>query len=315
MPSTKGIVVILATGGTIAGTATSAVAHLGYTSGALSAQDLIDAVPALQGQLLEAETLARLDSCDMDHATWALLAERVAQHLARAEVVGVVITHGTDTLEETAFFLHRVVDAGKPVVLTAAMRPATAPSADGPQNLLDAVTVAREGGASGVLAVLQGRIHAGGDVRKVHGYAVDAFSSGDAGPLGLLEDGRVRTFRAWPRPALHASAARLGPPQRWPIVDLVFSHAGGRAAGLRALVKAGARGVVIAGTGNGTVHAELLVAARAAVVAGVAVRRASRCILGGVVIGNAEAHQLDELSSYGPLTPVQARIELMLDLS
>src|SRR5690606_28663890 len=139
---------------------------------------LLAAVPALAGQALEAVTLARLDSSDMDHATWAALREAVALQLARPEVAGVVVTHGTDTLEETAYFLHRTLAATKPVVLTAAMRPATAPSADGPQNLLDAVTVARWTGARGVVAVLAGRVHAGADLRKLHGFRVDAFGSG-----------------------------------------------------------------------------------------------------------------------------------------
>ena len=108
------------------------------------------------------------------------LAARVAHHLARDEVAGVVITHGTDTLEETAYFLQRVLAPAKPVVLTAAMRPATAPSADGPQNLLDAVRVAALPGACGVLACIAGTVHAGDQVRKIHPYRVDAFDSGDA---------------------------------------------------------------------------------------------------------------------------------------
>jgi len=309
MQSVLGRVVVIGTGGTIAGTAARADDLLGYTSGALAAGDLVAAVPALAGQGLEAETLAQLDSSDMDHATWAALRERAAMHLARPEVTAVVVTHGTDTLEETAYFLHRTLDAPKPLVLTAAMRPATALSADGPQNLLDAVTVARLVGARGVLAVLAGRVHAGAELRKLHGWRVDAFGSGDAGPLGVLEDGRVRTFRDWPAPALHRAAQALGEPAAWPAVDIVTSHAGARGATLEALVAAGARGIVIAGTGNGSVHRELDAAARRAIAAGVPVRRASRCLLGGVVGTPAQA-----LPTAGTLTPAQARIELMLDL-
>ena len=137
------------------------------------------------------------------------------------------------------------------------MRPATALSADGPQNLLDAVTVARMAGARGVLAVLAGRVHAGMDLRKLHGWRVDAFGSGDAGPLGVVEDGRVRLFRAWPDTPLHAAAQTLGDPAAWPVVDIVTSHAGARGRTLDALVAAGAQGIVIAGTGNGSVHREL----------------------------------------------------------
>ena len=309
MQNPAGWVVIIGTGGTIAGTAARADDHVGYRSGALTAQDLLASVPALAGQPIEAETLARLDSSDMDHATWAVLRDRAAAHLARPEVVGVVVTHGTDTLEETAYFLHRTLEAPKAVVLTAAMRPATAPSADGPQNLLDAVTVARLAGARGVLAVLAGRVHAGAELRKLHGWRVDAFGSGDAGPVAVVEDGQVRPFRDWPEATLHRAARRLPATSDWPVVEIVTSHAGARARTLEVLVAAGAAGIVIAGTGNGSVHRELAEAARRAIVARVPVRRASRCLLGGVV-----GEPADALPSTGTLTPVQARIELMLDL-
>jgi L-asparaginase len=201
------------------------------------------------------------------------------------------------------------VSASKPLVLTAAMRPATALSADGPQNLFDAVTLVRAHGALGVLAVLGGVVFAADSLRKVHGYRLHAFSAGDAGPLGLMEDGRLRLLRPWPVAALHPAAAALGAPAGWPVVDIVTSHAGARGALIDALVAVGARGIVIAGTGNGSVHAELLAAARRAEAAGVRVRRSSRCALGGVVGAPPEA-----LASAGPLTPVQARIELLLDL-
>ncbi len=304
------MVVILGTGGTIAGTAARAQDHTGYQAGALSAADLLASVPALAGQRLEAESVAQLDSCDMDHGTWLKLAHAVKHHLARPEVAGVVITHGTDTLEETAAFLHFTLDAAKPVVLTAAMRPATAPSPDGPQNLVDACTVARQPGVRGVLAVLGGQVHAGLGLRKVHGYRVDAFSSGDAGPLAQLEDGRLRAFRAWPVDGgCHASALATDC-ANWPVVDIVTSYAGARGAVLQALVAAGARGIVLAGTGNGSVHHELVAAARDAEAQGVVVRRASRCQLGGVVGESASG-----LPSAGVLTVPQARVQLLLDLA
>ena len=303
------IVVVIGTGGTIAGTAARPQDHTGYKAGTLTAADLIAAVPALAGQALESESLAQLDSCDMDHATWVKLALAVQRHLARMEVVGVVITHGTDTLEETACFLHHTVLAHKPVVMTAAMRPATAPSPDGPQNLVDALTVARQAGAQGVLAVLGGSVYEGAMLRKVHGYRIDAFSGGDAGPVALVQDGRLRRFRDWPaqRPA-HPTALTVDSAD-WPVVDIVTSYAGARGAALDAVVAAGARGVVIAGTGNGSVHATLMAAARRAEQQGVVVRRASRCLLGGVV-----GERADALPSAGELTPAQARVKLMLEL-
>jgi L-asparaginase len=309
MQSSSGLVVVVGTGGTIAGTAARAESHVGYTAGALGADALIAAVPALRGQALQTLTLARLDSRDMDHATWMALRACLAEQLARPEVAGVVVTHGTDTLEESAYFLHRTLAAPKPVVLTAAMRPATAPSPDGPQNLLDAVTLARTPGARGVLAVLGGQVLAGAELRKLHGYRVDAFGTGDAGPLALIEDGALRCFRPWPDAPLHPADPSATPVASWPVVDIVTSHAGARGATLDALVAAGAAGIVIAGTGNGSVHAALDAAARRAQAAGVRVVRASRCQLGGVV-----GARPDSLPSSGPLTPPQARIELLLDL-
>jgi L-asparaginase len=311
MPSADSRVVVIGTGGTIAGTAARPQDHTGYTAGALTAADLIAAVPALAGQAIETLSLAQLDSCDMDHATWRRLALALNEQLARPEVAGVVVTHGTDTLEETAFFVHHTVAgaANKPVVFTAAMRPATAPSPDGPQNLVDAVMLARSAGARGVLAVLGGTVWAGAELRKVHGYRVDAFSGGDAGPLAVVEDGRLRAFRAWPAaPARHSGAVATDAAS-WPVVEIVTSHAGARAATIEALVAAGARGIVIAGTGNGSVHETLLAAARRAEDGGVRVWRASRCLLGGVV-GAPEG----ALPSAGSITPAQARVMLMLEL-
>ena len=302
-------VVILGTGGTIAGTAARAQDHTGYQAGALSAADLLAGVPALAGQALETESVAQLDSCDMDHATWLKLAAAVQKHLARPDVAGVVVTHGTDTLEETAAFIHFTVRATKPVVFTAAMRPATAPSPDGPQNLVDACSVARESGAQGVLVVVGGQVHAGLGLRKVHGYRVDAFSSGDAGPVAQLEDGRVRRFRPWPDAVGSHQGALATDYASWPVVDILTSHAGARGALLRAAVAAGARGVVLAGTGNGSVHKDLVAAAHEAIAQGVRVLRASRCQLGGVV-GESQSG----LPSTAELTASQARVKLLLDL-
>ena len=309
MPSSAQKVVVIGTGGTIAGQSARPQDHLGYQAGALTAADLVASVPGLAGRELECESLAQMDSCDMDHLTWVRLAQAVQRHLARDDVAGVVITHGTDTLEETAFFLHHTLQLNKPVVMTAAMRPATAPSADGPQNLLDAVTLALSPGAVGVLVAFAGQVWAGADVRKVHGYRVEAFQGGEAGPLAVLQDGQLKLFRAWPRqPPAFASALRHDP-AGWPVVDIVTSHAGARAAALEALVAAGAQGVVVAGTGNGSVHASLLAAARRAQAQGVVIKRASRCLLGGVVGSSA-----DKLPSAGDATPAQARVLLMLEL-
>jgi L-asparaginase len=303
-------VVVLGTGGTIAGTAADPADNVGYTAGQIGVQALVAAVPALAGVALECEQVAQIDSKDMSLAVWQRLAQRVAHHLARADVAGIVVTHGTDTVEETAFFLQRALAPAKPVVLTAAMRPATSLQADGPQNLLDAVTVAGTPGARGVVVVVAGRAHDAADVRKVHSYRIDAFDSGDAGPVAAIEEGQVRAFRAWPagEPAVPRAVLDIEL-QRWPRVEIVLSHAGVGAALVDALIAHGVHGLVVAGTGNGTVHVELEVALRQAQEAGVRVLRSTRCAFGGVVGDGPKA-----LPSAGALTPVKARIELMLEL-
>jgi L-asparaginase len=305
MASSK--VVVLGSGGTIAGTAASATDAIGYTAAQLGVAQLVAAVPALADQALEVEQVAQLDSKDMDFATWQRLAERAAQHLAREDVVGVVVTHGTDTLEETAYFLHRVLAPAKPLVLTAAMRPATALDADGPRNLLDAVTVARDAAAEGVLVAIAGRVWAGAELRKVHTYRLDAFDAGDAGALAALEGGCLRWWRRAPR------ADALGLPliardaAQWPRVEMVFNHAGANGSMVDTLVAQGVAGIVAVGTGNGTLHHALEAALQRAQASGVRVLRSTRCAA-GPVLGEGG------LPSAGALSPWQARVELLLDL-
>jgi len=203
-------IVVLATGGTIAGSADDAADGVSYRAAQLGVDALMQSVPGLvdllQGDMLQAAQVAQIDSKDMDFAVWQQLAAQCAQHLAQPDVRGIVITHGTDTLEETAFFLqlalHSAPNAAcwqhKPVVLTCAMRPATARLSDGPQNLADAVTLARQPQACGVLAVCAGRIHAADTVQKIHPYRLDAFGSGDAGAPGPDQAGRPIRDRAAP---------------------------------------------------------------------------------------------------------------------
>ena len=303
------IVVILGTGGTIAGTADMPGDNVRYRAAQLGVQQLIEAVPALAGQALQAEQVAQIDSKDMEHSIWLALAGRVQFHLAREEVAGVVVTHGTDTLEETAYFLQRVLAPRKPVVMTAAMRPATALLRDGPQNLLDAVSVARTDGACGVVAVLAGQVHSAFDVRKVHSYRVDAFGSGDAGALGRMEEGRLCQWRAWPMGVAVGLERLPNDLAAWPLVEIITSHAGAGGALVQAAQAQGVRGIVVAGTGNGHVHRALEAALRRAQQQGICVWRCTRCLDGPVF-----AAPDDPLSSAGPLTPVQARIEMLLEL-
>jgi L-asparaginase len=305
MQSAAWTIVILGTGGTIAGTAADASDHVGYTAGQIGVVQLVAAVPSLAAVALECEQLAQLDSKDMDHATWQRLAQRTAEHLARDEVQGIVVTHGTDTLEETAYFLHRVLAPAKPVVLTAAMRPATALSADGPQNLRDAVTVAQCADARGVCAVVAGSVWHPAELRKGHTYRVDAFDAGDAGPLARIEQDRVRRFRDWPSGDALGLAAIEREVSAWPRVEIVLNHAGADGRIVDALLAQGLDGLVVAGTGNGTLSAALEAAVARARHAGVRVLRASRCAHGPVIGGEHGA---------GSLSAVQARVALLLEL-
>lgn len=195
-------IVVLGTGGTIAGTAAQAGDNIGYTAAQVGVGELLAAVPGLEtvaGGPLVVEQVAQIDSKDMEVGVWRALALRCDECMRDPSVRGVVITHGTDTIEETAWFLHSVLHASKPVVLTCAMRPSTALVPDGPQNLLDAVAVAATAGAQGVVVVAAGTIHGARRVQKVHPYRVDPFSSGDAGPLGWVEEGAARLVQAWPQ--------------------------------------------------------------------------------------------------------------------
>lgn len=308
-------IVVLGTGGTIAGTSAQAGDNIGYTAAQVSVEQLLAAVPGLQqaaGGALEAEQVAQIDSKDMDCDVWRALAVRCAHHLQDLEVRGVVITHGTDTLEETAWFLHTVLSAHKPVVLTCAMRPATALVPDGPQNLLDAVAVAASPGACGVLAVAAGEVHGARQVQKVHPYRVNAFNSGDAGPLGWVEEGRIRLVQNWPlaiEPPMPLAIEKIANSARWPWVEIITSHAGAAGAGVDALVSAGVRGLVVACTGNGTVHRSLEAALLRAHAAGVRVVRATRCSEGQVLPKPG-----DLFADSQGLSPVKARVALMLDL-
>ena len=309
MQNIADLIVILGTGGTIAGTATEASDNVGYTAAQLAVTALVAEIPPLALQRLECEQVAQLDSKDMDFATWQRLAQRVAVHLARPEVCGIVITHGTDTLEETAYFLQRVLAPTKPVVITAAMRPATALLRDGPQNLLDAVAVARDGGAAGVLVAMAGSIHTAEQARKVHSYSIDAFASVDGAALGGVEEGVVRWFARAPLSEAALGLTRISRPALdWPRVQIVWNHVGADGSVVQALMAQGVDGLVVAATGNGTLSLSLEAALREVQASGVRVLRSTRCDAGPVIVTK------NALPSAGALSPVKARIALLLDL-
>lgn len=315
-------VVVIGTGGTIAGRAASARDNIGYSAAEVGVAELVDEL-APEGVTLLTEQVAQLDSKDMDLETWKALAIRCADWLSRPDVDGIVITHGTDTLEETAYFLHSVLDADKPVVLTCAMRPASAMAPDGPQNMRDAIRLASglaHPGAKGVTVLCAGRVHSAVDVQKVHTYRLDAFESGDAGPVGHMEEGALRRVREWPTADAAAAARSLDlvrrlAVDRWPRVEIATSHAGASGHLIDALCEHAStsghvlHGLVLAATGNGTLHRGVEAAALRAQQAGVEVVRATKCVQGRIL-----ATQHSTLRQAGALSPVKARIALMLEL-
>ena len=315
-PSSSQCIVILGTGGTIAGLSASASDNIGYTAAQVGVDQLVATIPSLTdaGPVLT-EQVAQIDSKNMSFVVWAHLAARVRDYLAREDVDGVVITHGTDTIEETAFFLQSVCQPEKPVVLTCAMRPASALVPDGPQNLIDALAVARHPGAVGVTVVCAGTIHSAIEVQKVHTYQLDAFSSGDVGPLGFIEEGKLRLIRKWPlAPVIRAQSAMkiiatLANLADWPRVEIVMNYAGASGLVVNALVAQGVQGLVVACTGNGTLHHDLEAALLQAQAGGVRVVRATRCVNGRVLPKPG-----DLLPDSHGLSPVKARVALVLEL-
>jgi L-asparaginase len=308
-------IVVLGTGGTIAGRSAVVGDNVGYTAGQVAVSDLLVSLPDVVGATVLAEQIAQVDSKDMGFAIWQALLTRVHHWVNVEKVDGVVITHGTDTLEETAYFLHSALDTAVPVVLTCAMRPASSQNPDGPQNMRDALVLAQHAVATGVVVVCAGVIHSAADVQKLYPYRLDAFVSGDAGVLGYVEEGQIRQCRPWQAPLGACASASLQTltPQAWPYVEVIFSYAGCTGAVVDALLalppQARPQGLVVAATGNGTLHTSLLEALNRAQAQGLRVILTTRCTLGPMVPGAAWPFEALPGSS-----PVKARIALMLRL-
>lgn len=307
MPSNTAVILILGTGGTIAGLAESPAESSRYQAAQIGVAALAAAVPAVEGYRTETQQVLQIDSKDLNFGHWLALLDALKAAQRRPEVAGIVITHGTDTLEETAYFLHRVLAPTKPVVLTAAMRPSNAPDADGPRNLADALVVAAAAPSGAILVCMAGHVHAAAALRKCHTTSVAAFTSDDQALAGQVEaghyvsDGTRCTQDAQPHRA-------LPPAEDWPWVEIVENHVHADGRAVHALVQAGVRGLVVAGTGNGTLSQPLDAALRQAMQSGVRVLRASRCLVGPV---SAEPGALPVAAS---TSPVKARIDLLLQL-
>ena len=307
-------IAILATGGTIAGSADDAGSAARYRAGAVPIDQLLAASKLGLERLanVRAEQVAQIDSKDLTFDVWERLVARIRHWIDVERVDGVVITHGTDTLEETAMLLHLTQQTDTPIVLTAAMRPSTSLSADGPLNLLNAVRLAASSSARGrgVLVAINQRVHAARDVQKAHTYAVEAFVSPDVGPLGFVLDAQVQFQRAAQRVTAE-EVLPMPPTGQWPWVEVVASYAQPDARVVDALVAAGVQGLVIAATGAGSIHANLEAALNRASQQGVFVLRSTRTGAGLVPAQPSG----ERWASSGSLNPYKARVLLTLLLA
>ena len=317
-PATKGLptVVVLATGGTIAGAASTNV-QAGYTSGQVGVEQLIAAVPeAKKLANLRGEQVSNIGSQDMNDEVWLKLAGRVNALVAMPDVAGVVITHGTDTIEETAYFLNLVVKSKKPVVLTAAMRPATALSADGPLNFFNAVAVAahKDAAGRGVLVVINDWIHGAASLTKTSTTAVQTFLSPQSGLIGTVAYGTIEFYRGPIGKHTADSEFSLNGVTALPRVDIIMAHENMDGALIDAAAAAGAKGIVIAGVGNGNLTKPAVDALAGQAKKGVVCVRASRVVT-GVVGRNVELDD-DKLGFVASLdkNPQKARVLLRLAL-
>jgi L-asparaginase len=309
-------IVILATGGTIAGAAATGT-QAGYTSGAVTIDAMIAAVPGIKDMAnIKGEQISNVGSQDMSFEIMLTLGKRINELMRKDDVDGFVVTHGTDTMEETAFFLNLVVKGDKPVVMVGSMRPSTAVSADGPLNLYNAVGVAVDPNAKGrgVLVVMNDWIHAAHSLTKTSTTAIQTFMSPLRGLVGVASYGKNDFYNTPEWKHTSGSEFNVADVTRLPRVDIIFACADMSADLIDAAVAKGAKGIVIAGVGNGNMNKTSLDAAANAVKKGVVVVRSTRVATGSVG-RNVEVND-DELGfiASDELNPQKARILLSLAL-
>lgn len=308
---------VLATGGTIAGSQKDQ-SEPGYSAGALSISDLLAAVPKITDLAdLNGEQIGNIGSQDMNDSIWLKLANKISGIAQRSDVDGIVVTHGTDTLEETSYFISLVAKTDKPIVFTASMRPATAISADGPMNLYQAVSVAcsEQARGRGALVVINSEIHYAAEVTKTHTINPSAMKSPNRGRAGECDAGVLSFFPATEK--LHTLRSPFSLPASLtalPHVDIIYSHAGATGDLVDYAAQSGARAIVIAGVGDGNMTSPLLEAAKRAADKGVIIVRSSH-VGSGSVKRNIEVDddKLGFISSY-ELSPQKSRILAALGL-
>jgi len=308
---------ILATGGTIAGSAPKATTMVGYNAGAIGIQTLINAVPQMKEIAnVSGEQIVSISSNNMTNDVLLKLANRCNKLLSEGDVNGIVITHGTDTLEETAYFLDLTVKSNKPVVLVGAMRPATAISADGPVNLLNAVKLAVDPAAKGkgVLIAMNDTINDARDTTKTNTSNVATFKAAELGALGYFTGGKPYFYREPLRRHTEKSEFDVSNLKELPRVDIIYTHANDDRVLVDAAVKAGAKGIVYAGSGMGSIHKDAEPGLVDAQKQGVVVVRASR-VGNGMVVAGMKRYTDEKFLNGDNLNPQKARILLQLALT
>ncbi|MEN7530423.1 asparaginase [Cupriavidus sp. 2SB] len=313
----KANIVIIGTGGTIAGAGASATNTAAYQSAVVPVDKIIASVPEISKVAnVKGEQIFQIGSESFNNERLLKLGKRVSELLKQPDVDGVVITHGTDTIEETAYFLNLTLKSDKPVVVVGSMRPGTALGADGALNLYDAVLVASSPASKGkgTLAVLNDEIHTGRDVTKTNTFKTETFRS-PFGPLGYVVEGRTLYYRTLARPHTTQTEFDIDKIDKLPEVAVVYAYGNVNPASVDAAVKSGAKAIVYAATGNGSVGDYMVESLKAAQAKGVQVVRASRTG-SGIVVRNAE--QPDDKYNWivtDDQLPQKARILMALALT
>lgn len=316
MKKAKSRIAILGTGGTIAGFIDSTIATTGYAAGAIDIDVLIKAVPQIRDLAdISWEQIANIDSSNMSDEIWLRLAKKIAKLFAEG-IDGVVITHGTDTMEETAYFLNLTIKSDKPVVLVGAMRPSTAISADGPKNLYNAVAlvVNKEAKNKGVMVAINDKILSARGVVKTHSLNVDTFSSPDFGDLGYIVDGKVFFYNNVTKAHTKNAPFDVSKLTSLPKVDILYSYSNdGSGVAAKALFEHGTKGIVVAGSGAGSIHKNQKDVLKELLKKGLKVVVSSRVVAGCVAVSDSD-EKLGFISAED-LNPQKARVLLMLALT
>ncbi|EPP1164294.1 type II asparaginase [Campylobacter jejuni] len=316
MKKAKSRIAILGTGGTIAGFIDSTIATTGYTAGAIDIDVLIKAVPQIRDLAdISWEQIANIDSSNMCDEIWLRLAKKIAKLFAEG-IDGVVITHGTDTMEETAYFLNLTIKSDKPVVLVGAMRPSTAISADGPKNLYNAVALVanKEAKNKGVMVAINDKILSARGVVKTHSLNVDAFSSPDFGDLGYIVDGKVFFYNNVTKAHTKNAPFDVSKLTSLPKVDILYSYSNdGSGVAAKALFEHGTKGIVVAGSGAGSIHTNQKDVLKELLKKGLKVVVSSRVVAGCVAVSDSD-EKLGFISAED-LNPQKARVLLILALT